>query len=188
LLLHQVDPHRSKGRSILHRRTHILRKCGDADLLTARTALLFGLVFDHQHALGRQINHLSAFHGQALHFAQIPLAVLAVLNRVHDHTIGGLRQLQRASRMTRLSPSLLATLLAQTLGLPMKAIRGWRQVAVVAVFLELVLQRLHLLTEHSLLLLHLGDQLISLHQLLPHLSDQLVSLRQLFLPLTLFSS
>lgn len=38
--------------------------------------------------------------------------------------------------------------------------------AVVTVFLELFLQRFHLLAEHSLLLLHLGDQFVSLCQVL----------------------
>ncbi len=46
--------------------------------------------------------------------------------------------------------------------------------AIVTVFLELFLQRLHLLTQLLQLLLHLGNLLISL--------------RQLFLPMTLFSS
>src|SRR5258707_15827761 len=56
----------------------------------------------------------------------------------------------------------------------MRAVRRRGQVAAVAVFLELLLQRLHLLTEPLELVLHLGNLLISL--------------RQLFLPLTLFLS
>jgi hypothetical protein len=81
-------------------------------------------MFDHQHMLGWQVEHLAPFHGQARHLAQIALTVVAVANRVHDHQIGRLRQLQGGSCMTGLPPRLLAAFLAQTLGLPMKAIRG----------------------------------------------------------------
>jgi hypothetical protein len=92
LLLHQVDADGSKGRSILHWGLHIRRKRRDADLLTGGTVLLLGLVFDHQHALGRQINDLSAFHLPARHFAQISLAVLALLHCMHNHPIRRVRQ------------------------------------------------------------------------------------------------
>jgi hypothetical protein len=100
LLLHQIDAHRSQRRSILHRRSHVFRERRAADLLTTGAALLLGLVFDHHHALGRQIQHLAAFHGQTLHLAQVLLTVLAVFDRVHDHQIGRLRQLQGVSCMT----------------------------------------------------------------------------------------
>ncbi len=174
LLLHQVDPYRPKRRSILHRRSHILRKVGLRHLLAHGTDFALGLMFcDHQ-PLGRQIDHLATFHLHISHLAQILLAVLALLDRVTHHQIGRLRQHQGVSGMTALSTRLLAAALAQTLGLPMKAVRRWGQVAVVAVFLELLLQRLHLLTEPLELVLHLGNLLISL--------------RQVFLPLTLFSS
>jgi len=139
------------------------------------------LLFDHQHPLGRQINHLAAFHLQALYLAQISLALLALLDPMHDHRVGRRRQQQRASWVTKLSPRLLAAALAQTPRLSVKAIRGRRQMAIVTVFLELFLQRLHLLTQLLQLVLHLGNLLISLRQLL-------ISPRQLFLPLTLFSS
>ncbi len=100
---------------------------------------------------------------------------------MHDHRVGRRRQQQRASWVTKLSPRLLAAALAQTPRLSVKAIRGRRQMAIVTVFLELFLQRLHLLTQLLQLVLHLGNLLISLRQLL-------ISPRQLFLPLTLFSS
>jgi hypothetical protein len=92
LLLHQIDAHRSQRRSILHRRSHILRERSHADLLTSWTAFLLGLVFDHHDTLGRQIQDLTAFHLQALHLAQVSLTVLALLYRVHDHRIGDRRE------------------------------------------------------------------------------------------------
>ena len=160
LLLYQVDPHCPKRRSILHRRTHVLRKRRAADLLAGGAALLLRLMFDHQHPLDRQINHLPTFHAQALHVAQVSLAVQALLDCMHDHPIGRRREHQRASWVTRLSPGLLAAFLTQALGLSMKAIRGRRQVAVVAVFLELVLQGLYLLTQRLDLLLLLSQLFI----------------------------
>jgi hypothetical protein len=134
LLLDQIDGDCSQRHSILYRRSHLLRKRGRTDLLTHRAPLLFGLVFDDQHALGRHINDLAALHLQRCDLAQIVLTVLAVVHRVDDHCIGSLRQLQRAPWMISLSSRLLAAFLAQALGLSMKAIRGGRQVAVVAIF------------------------------------------------------
>ena len=84
--------------------------------------------------LSRQINDLAALHLQRCYLAQIVLTVLAVFDRVDDYRIGSLRHLQRAPWMISLSSRLLAAFLAQALGLPMKAIRGGRQVAVVAIF------------------------------------------------------
>ncbi len=166
LRLDQIDAHCSKRRSLLHRRSHVFGERRAADLLTTGAALLLRLVFDHHHALGRQIQHLAAFHGQALHLAQFSLTVLAVFDRVNDHRIGRLRQLQGVSCMTGLASGLLAASRAQALGLPMKAIRGGRKVAVVTVLLELFLQCLHLLVQKRDLLLHLGTLFISLRQLL----------------------
>ena len=110
------------GCSILHWRSHVAREGSGADLVTGRAALLVGLMFVHQHTLGWQIDDLAPFHDQARHLVQIVLTVLAGVHRVHDHQIGCLRQLQGVSCMTGLSSGLLAALLAQTLGLPMKAI------------------------------------------------------------------
>ena len=110
LLLHQIDTHRSKRRSILHRRSHVLRKRRGTDLLTARAALPLGLVFDHYDPLGRQIKHLATFHLQALHCAQVSLIVLTELHRVDNHLIGRWRQHQCPSWMTRLPSGLLAAI------------------------------------------------------------------------------
>src|SRR5260370_3716557 len=77
-------------------------------------------MFDHQHTLGWQIDHLAPFHLQACHLAQIVLTVLAVVNRMNNHQIGRLRQLHGVSCMTGLSPGLLAALLPQTRGASME--------------------------------------------------------------------
>jgi hypothetical protein len=166
LRLDQVDAYSSQRRAILHRRSHIKRKRGGADLLTPGAALLFCLVFNYHDPLGRQINHLSTFHLQALHCAQVLLAVQTGLDWVNQHHIGRRREQQCASSMSRLSTGLLLANLAQALGLPMKAVGGRWQVTVVAVLVELLLQGLHLLSEPRHLLLHLGDQLITLSKLL----------------------
>jgi hypothetical protein len=115
--------------------------------LIGKAALLVGLMFDHQHTLGWQIDHLAPFHGQARHLVQIVLTVLAVFHRVHDHQIGRRRQLQGVSCTAGLSSRLPAALLAQTLGLPVKAVGRGRQVAVVAIFDELGFQHADAFTQ-----------------------------------------
>src|SRR5262249_172336 len=71
----------------------------------------------------------------------------------------------------------LPALLAQTLGLSHKTVRGWRQVAIAAVFRKPRLQGLHSLGEGSDLLLHLLDQGIPLCQLLTQRGDLLFLLQ-----------
>ncbi len=122
-------------------------------------------MFDHQHTLGWQIDHLAPFHLQACHLAQIVLTVLAVVNRMNNHQIGRLRQLQGVSCMTGLSPGLLAAFLAQTLGPPMKAIRGGGQVTVVAIFGELSFQHADAFAQSSHLVSQGGILLSELFQL-----------------------
>jgi hypothetical protein len=70
--------------------------------------------------------------------------------------------------MTGLPAGLLATWLAQTPGVPMKAVRGWRHMAVVAIFLQVLLQGLHLLLEQVRLFLQSLNQALLLvdHSLL----------------------
>jgi hypothetical protein len=104
------------------------------------------LVFDDYHAPGRQINHLAALTLQTLHVPQVSLTVLAELHRVDNHLSGRGREHQGVPGMIGLPAGLLAIWLAQTPGVPMKAVRGWRQMAVVAIFLQALL-----LVDHSLL-------------------------------------
>jgi hypothetical protein len=77
--------------------------------------------------------------------------------------------------MTDLPAGLLATFGAQTLGLTMKAVRGRRQMAVVAIFLHPLLQGLHLLPQPRQLLLQSFDHALLL------LDDALLSLDLLVL-------
>lgn len=95
-----------------------------------------------------------AFHLQTRHLAQVPLTVLVGLDWTHNHQIRRLRQPQRASQMSGLASSLLLATRAQTLGLPIKAVGGWRQMAVVTLFGELSIQLVDALTE----LCHLFSQ------------------------------
>jgi hypothetical protein len=128
--------------------------------------LLLRLVFNHHHALRGQIDDLAAFHLQAFHHTQILLTLLARLDGVNYHQIGRLREHQGPSWMPGLASSLPPALFAQTLGLPMKAIGGGRQVTIVAVLLQLLLQGVHLLSQQHEIVLHVGDHLISLRKLL----------------------
>ena len=70
--------------------------------------------------------------------------------------------------MSGLPAGFLATWFAQTLGLPMKAVRGWWQMAVVAIFLKALLQGLHLPRQQLCLLLQALNQALLLvaHRLL----------------------
>jgi hypothetical protein len=110
------------------------------------------LMFDHQHMLGWQIDDLAPFHDQTRHLVLTVLTVLAGVHRVHDHQIGRLRQLQGVSCMTSLSSRLLAAFLAQTLGLPMKAIGGRRKMTVMAIFSEPGFQFVDAFAQHPYLL------------------------------------
>jgi hypothetical protein len=50
--------------------------------------LLFALLFDDYDPFWWQIHDLAAFH-----FSQVPLAMLAALDRMHNHQIGRRREL-----------------------------------------------------------------------------------------------
>jgi len=104
------------------------------------------------------IHPLPMLAGSAYHPMQVGLAVLAMLNGLHNHFIGLRRQAQTLTRMALLSAWLFATWLAQTLLLPYKPIRGGRQMTMVALFAQSLFQRLHTLEQ-------LRDQFVSLGQL-----------------------
>src|SRR5260370_8768678 len=70
LLLHQVDPYRPKRRSILHRRSHILRKVGLRHLLAHGTDFSLARTFSDSKPLRKQINHLPTFHSHMSPLAQ----------------------------------------------------------------------------------------------------------------------
>ena len=84
--------------------------------------------------------------------AQVGLRVLARLHGVNQHLVGRGREHQAACGMTGLPSGLLATFEAQTLGLTMKTVRGRRQMAGVAIFLQALLQGLRLLPQQRHLL------------------------------------
>ena len=115
LLLHQVDCQCAKGRAILHRGTHVLRKARLRDLLTTRAPFAFGLMFDYHHAFGWQIDHLPTLLRQAGLSAQVLLALPTPAHLMHDHLVGLLAEQQRAPIMSLLPSGLLAAFLPQAL-------------------------------------------------------------------------
>ena len=130
-------------------------------------------MLDHHHARFWQIQHLSTLQTAGENLLQVFLAVRALIQWVDHHFIGSPGEQQRLSWMPLLSACFLPALLAQTLGLSHKTVRGWWQVASAAVFRQLRLQGLHSLGEGCDLLLHLFDQRIPLHQLLTQPGDLL---------------
>ena len=75
---------------------------------------------------------------------QIPLAVLTAVDRMHDHRIRRGREDQGPAGVPPLSARLLATWLAQAPLLTPESIRRRRQVTIVTVFRQALLQLLHL--------------------------------------------
>jgi hypothetical protein len=102
------------------------------------------------------------------------LTVSTSLDRVPDDFIWDLRQTQGVAFMTRLSTRLLAAFLAQTSGLPHEPIRGRGQVAIVAVFPQVLLQGFHLLRKQNDLLLLQAILLFQQANALLLLLDQLL--------------
>jgi hypothetical protein len=133
----------------------ICGKGGDGDLLALRTLFLLAMMLSHQQAGWRHIHHLSALHHAGRNVGQVRLALLTAFHGMDHHLIGTRREHQRFPPMALLTTGLLAALFAQILGLTAEPIRRGRQVAIMAVFGQLILQRFHLLSElRHLLLLH----------------------------------
>ena len=86
-----------------------------------------------------------------------------------DHLIRLLDHLQVLPRMTCLTSGLLAALLAQTLGLPLEAIGGGRQMAIVTVFRQACVQVFDLGGEKGNLLALPVDQVLLIAYVLPQL-------------------
>ena len=133
----------------LHGSIHLWRKRGHADLLAMRALFLLADVLPHNDARQGNIHDLPTLTGAPHHLMQVGLTMLAALHPLHDHLIGRGRKAQTLTRMARLSTWLFAALLPQTLGLAYKPIRGRRQMAVVAIFAQLLFQCLHTLQQLS---------------------------------------
>ena len=140
--------------------------------MTVGTLFVLALILPDHHPRRGDIHHLSALDRAGLHGLQVPLAMLAALHCLDDHLIWGRRELQALAGGTRLSSGLLAALFPQAPGLAHEAIRGGRQVTVVAVFGQPLFQRLEAL-------LQLRDQFVPLRKLVVSLLD-LFSQRLIF--------
>jgi hypothetical protein len=170
LLLDQVDCYGRDPGTILDWRSHLSRKSGDGDLLAVGTLFLLALMFLHHHPTRRHLHHLSPLQPTHRNLPQVRLTVVTVFDRMNNHLIGTRREPQRTAPVAFLPSWLLAALLAQALGLTAEAIRRGRQVAIVAIFAHLLLQRFHLHSELAQLLLlpsHLPLQQRDLFLLLP---------------------
>jgi hypothetical protein len=142
LLLHQIDRHYSKRRTILHGSTRVFGKARQNQMETTRTTLAFGLTFDQRYPLGRQIAHPPSFQLHPLDHAQVVAAVVPLHNGMPDQLVRQLTQKQGSGSMTRLAPRLLSAFLGQALGLTPEPIRLRRQMAIVTVFRKMLLQLL----------------------------------------------
>ncbi len=125
---------------------------------------VLGLVLPHDHTSRREIDHLSPFPAASRNRSQVLLARFTLLDLLEGDLIGSRRPLQGRTRMSWLPACFLLALRAQTLGLAHKAVRRRRQVAIVAIFREPILQGFYVLAQTGDLFLHLVDLLISLGQ------------------------
>ena len=159
LLLHQAHCDGSAPRPVLDRSTDFLGKRGQTDVMAAQALFLLGLMLDNQQSRAGDIHDLPTLDGSGWDRLQVLLTVLTPRERMHHDLIGRQGEAQAVAWMVLLPSWFLPALLAQTLGLPHKPIRGRWQVTVVAVFTQPFFQVLQAL-------LQLCDQLISLGQLL----------------------
>ena len=159
LLLHQVDRHGSHPRPVLDRGIHPGWEKGGCELLAVGALLALSLMLLHDQLRHWHIHHLPTFDLQRGYGLQIRLAVLTAGDGMHEHLIGTGTPHQRLAWVAWLSTRFLPALLVQALGLPNEAVRGGRQMRIVAVFRQPLFQQLHTL-------LQLRDQFISLGQLL----------------------
>jgi hypothetical protein len=124
-------------------------------------------MLNYDHALGGQLHHLPAFYLQDWDLTQILLTCWTDLYPMADHAIRRFDHLQMLSRMTYLTSGLLLALFAQALGLPLKAIGGGRQMAIVTVFRQARVQVFDLCRKQgNLLALPLDQLLLHTHLLL----------------------
>jgi hypothetical protein len=111
---------------------------------------------------------------------QVVVARFAPFYLLLDVLIRRRRELQARSWVSWLPPRFLLALCAQAFRFAHKPIRGWGQVAIVAIFREPLLQGFHLLAQAAHLLTVLLDHSVLLREQRLLLPDDFVSLRQLF--------
>jgi hypothetical protein len=157
----QVHRQGCDAASIPHRRWHRVGECGSCLRRTVGAACAFGLMLSDLKTSRRSIDDLSAFDRAHRHGSHIRLTVRTGFDRVDDDLIGGRRERQMMPFMSCLPSRLLSAAFVPTAGLllPGKPIRRRRQMAVVAVFHEPLLQALDLLTQLSNAFFKLGNAL-----------------------------
>jgi len=166
------------GNFLLH--LYSVWKCRDGDLLAVGTLFLLYPIFLHYHTRRRQIHDLTPLSSSCCHRVQDVLAGLTLFYLQLDDLIWRGRELQARSRVSWLPSRFLLALLAQAFRLAHKPIQGRRQVAIVAIFREPLLQGFHLLAQTAHLLTVLLDQGILLREQFLLLLDSFIPLRQLF--------
>src|SRR5579883_1185786 len=147
--------------SILHRRWHRVGERRSCLRRTVGAAFAFGLMLSDLKMSRRRISDLSAFDRAHRPGSPIRLTVRTGFDRVDDDLIGRRRERQMMSFRSCLPSRLLSAAFALAAGLllPGKPIRRRRQMAVVAVFHEPLLQALDLLTQLSNAFFKLGNAL-----------------------------
>ena len=156
-----------------------MRERSSADVLAHRTLFLFSAIFSNDQTRGWDIDDLSAFDVTGWNCVQIVLAGFTGENVLLHHFIWGGRPLQARSWMSWLPSRWFLALFAQAFRLSDETIRGRRQVAIVAIFREPLVQGFHLLGQTAVLLTQLLNQDVLLPEQRLLLPDQLVTLRQL---------
>ncbi len=180
LLFDQIDGGRSHIGSILDGSLYSGGKCRAGDLLAVGTLFLLGPLFLHHHTRRRQIHDLTPLSSTCCHRVQVLLAGLTVFDLQCDDLIWRGRELQARSLVSWLPARLLLALVAQAFRFAHKTIRGGRQVAIVAIFRELVSQRFQLLAQAAHLLLVVLDHGVLFREQRLLLLDEFVSLPQSF--------
>lgn len=180
LLFDQIHRRRSHVGSIVDRSLHSGGKCGDGDLLAHRTLFLLRLIFPHPQTRRGHVHDLATLSSTRSHRMQVVLTRFTSLYRQVGDLIGGGRELQARSRVSWLSSRWLPALLAQAFRCAHRPIRGRRQVAIVAIFREPVLQGFQVLAQALHLLTLVLDHGVVLREQRLLLLDQFVPLRQLF--------
>src|SRR6266566_2437734 len=155
-------------------------KCRDGDLLAVGALFLRGPIFLHHHTRRRQIQDLTPLSSTGCHHLQVLLASLTLFYWQLDDLIWRGRELQARSQVSWLPSRFLLALLAQAFRFAHKTIRGGRQVAIVAIFRELVSQSFHVLAQAAHLLLVVLDHGVLFREQCLLLLDKFVSLRQSF--------
>jgi hypothetical protein len=149
-------------------------------MLAVGTLFLLCPIFPHHQARQRQIHDLSTLCSTRCNRVQVMLASFAPCYLLEGDLIWRRRELQARSWVSWLPSRFLLALCAQAFRFAHKPIRGWGQVAIVAIFREPVLQGFQLLAQAAHLLSVLLDHGVLFREQRLLLLDDFVSLRQFF--------